>query len=1356
MSPRIARISPRNGVALVITLVLLSVILVVTFTLLALSRRERASVTTAQHLIDAEYMANAGFERAKATVAAQILGRTNMAAGGFATPIYQTYNTNTFQFFNAIERRVGGDLLVSSSQGPTDPRAYTADFIARLQTPELGGGGGGGFGGFNETRDARVPVFVRTNRTLPNAPLDFRFYLDLNRNGTFESNGFFPLIDMNERPVPGATPTSVIEYYHTGDPEWIGMTAQAGLPHSPTNRFIGRYAYAVVPAGRTLDINTIHNDAGNNAFNAADGFGRNQGYGTYEINLAAFLAELNTNSWGRLQYNYDFPAPWGQGSGIGPGRATGLAFDDARSILQYRYGGDVGTLPTLDQWLRPDAAFRALTAWRNDYIDNIGNDPNDDIARSAGGVQFENDFIDPTTRWPGADNTNRFNSIHDLYRTSKTFTRSSPNYTNFVNRLRQASLGPGSYNRYTFYRLLSQLGTDTGPGPVGRINLNFSSSGTNRSTDFRPWNPTDFFMNVADRLIRQTFTNFPGNDYYTLNYGYRFSATNGPVPLFSYLAGDQPTLSVTNIPIYPTNLYNAAIHRSLQVAANLFEANNTNFVGPITPGRPDLAAVLPNIFRPVFAQSGARIWISRYERVTNSSDIVLAQKWYHFDELDGVKLRDTDNIYGIPWVVAAQKGYPNLNEIGLASTVTVERKLDIVKKAIKSPPVSTNELFIMGISNVFGVELWNPYTNRFPRALRTVVRGRLSMTLTNSDSRTFQRVGVSNYFATGVIPANSWAGVGTTGQRATASQAGSFRFPILTNLTFLPPMGYRGDNQTFVPSTNPVYSATSQGFYAPKWVYRTTNDFLFFLVDDNSRRIVDVVTMNRLETFFDISEAMQPENYVPVQGSEGSKNLWSTRRVNGRPASDLTQKDIPTEGVVRQMNISAGLGELANDWNDPATSSGNPSIPLERENFRRFVLGQTEVGASNIVSLEKQAPYSPSAKFLHDVSWQVNDPLVHHIIDHFLHVEPVGNTVIFTNYSAAPIPILMGWPATNRNFGVINAPYTPWGGSPLRQSSGADEALAGNTMRVEVMDPLIRSVNDWQFPTNAYPSVGWIGRVHRGTPWQSVYLKAQGGGSNELWLRHVGSDVGRLWLDYDPILRKDVYRVSWLSHPTNDWSLVDLFTVAPGENATTGQIGINQVGLAAWSAVLSGVTVLTNYASDDLAKVRNMRGQAPLVTNLVIQPSFGDPTSPMNRLVNAINRYRAGLTNGLFMRAGDILAVPELTLNSPWLRLNNDQRAYGLTDEAYERIPRQILSLVRPDEARYVIYAFGQALQPAPDSLIKNPLSPHYNLCTNYQIMAEVATKTVLRFENVGGVVNGRPQFVLKPVIESFSQLPPE
>jgi hypothetical protein len=202
---------------------------------------------------------------------------------------------------------------------------------------------------------------------------------------------------------------------------------------------------------------------------------------------------------------------------------------------------------------------------------------------------------------------------------------------------------------------------------------------------------------------------------------------------------------------------------------------------------------------------------------------------------------------------------------------------------------------------------------------------------------------------------------------------------------------------------------------------------------------------------------------------------------------------------------------------------------------------------------------------------------------------------------------------------------------------------------------------------------------------------------------------------------------------------------------------VNQSGLAAWSAVLSGVTVFTNFASDAEAIKRNLKRQAPLVTNMVVQPSLGDANAPIVKLVNAINRYRASTTNGLFTHAGDILAVPELTLNSPWLRLTDSQRAYGLTDEAYERIPRQILSLVRPDEARFVIYSYGQSLLPAGDSLIKNPLNPgFYNLCTNYQIMAEVATKTVIRFDNVGTVVNGRPRLILKPVVESFSQLPAE
>ena len=42
----------------------------------------------------------------------------------------------------------------------------------------------------------RPPVFIQTNAN-QNAPLDFRFYLDLNRNGKDDPNGLVPEIAAN-------------------------------------------------------------------------------------------------------------------------------------------------------------------------------------------------------------------------------------------------------------------------------------------------------------------------------------------------------------------------------------------------------------------------------------------------------------------------------------------------------------------------------------------------------------------------------------------------------------------------------------------------------------------------------------------------------------------------------------------------------------------------------------------------------------------------------------------------------------------------------------------------------------------------------------------------------------------------------------------------------------------------------------------------------------------------------------------------------------------------------------------------------------------------------------------------------
>ena len=73
-----------------------------------------------------------------------------------------------------------------------------------------------------------------------------------------------------------------------------------------------------------------------------------------------------------------------------------------------------------------------------------------------------------------------------------------------------------------------------------------------------------------------------------------------------------------------------------------------------------------------------------------------------------------------------------------------------------------------------------------------------------------------------------------------------------------------------------------------------------------------------------------------------------------------------------------------------------------------------------------------------------------------------------------------------------------------------------------------------------------------------------------------------------------------------------------------------------------------------------------------------------------------------------------------------------VTDEVVERLPQQILSLLRADEPRVVVYSYGQSLRPALNSLITKP-GNFYGLCTNYQITGEYVTKTTLRFDGSPG-----------------------
>jgi hypothetical protein len=328
-----------------------------------------------------------------------------------------------------------------------------------------------------------------------------------------------------------------------------------------------------------------------------------------------------------------------------------------------------------------------------------------------------------------------------------------------------------------------------------------------------------------------------------------------------------------------------------------------------------------------------------------------------------------------------------------------------------------------------------------------------------------------------------------------------------------------------------------------------------------------------------------------------------------------------------------------------------------------------------------------------------------------------------------------------------------------------------NPANLAFKDPLVRYSDNWDFPTNKFPTVGWLGRVHRGTPWQTVYLKASdvlgefvmiGSATN-----YIGTNTWANWTgNFNPI--NTTYTA-----PVQDRLLFDLFTTAFNDNATRGTLSVNQNHLAAWSALFSGVVALSNNAPDSVRLRVAPQYQNPPPSNsvVIIQPAGAAWTnSPLGQLVNGINQTRAN-TNLFplqsFAHVGDILSVPQFTKQSPFLNWNDGlQQTNGISDEMYEWLPQQVMSLLRCSSSpRYVIYCYGQALKPAPNSVYTGG-GAFFGMVTNYQVVSEIATRAVVRFgSTVTNVVTtdffgkwvGMPVVTNNnAVIENFNILPPD
>ena len=1402
---------------------MLGMVTSMTVVFLSISQRERASVTVVSDQVSAKLMA----ETATASALSEVVGQMVVAQDPLAYDL--SVSTNYLNRFGFVPGSVSPTNV--SYVYPNGRALAPDDLLINLA---------------NLHELARPPVFVdtnalgwRPNRYVPSK--EFRFYLDLNRNRAYEPSGLQVVTNWQGRPVPAPSGQFATDYF-IGDPEWIGQLENPAFAHSPSNRFIGRYAYMILPTGRSLDINHIHNQARepmNPRLDNPTGRGnqylymRNQGVGSWELNMAGFLRQLNPIQW---RYYYDWIFRPINARGLDLPRAEYWAFSDSRDIMMHRYYGSrrnlAGMIPALG--LPPSEAPRLGYNLIDDYSDGplvLNSTPTLD---SEDGLR-----VDPVIApWPGAENPRRFTDVQQLL-TFQPYSERPERANNFVSRLRQAMNAEpksitvrkrlDSYDRRTYYRLLSQMGVDSEPALRGKLNINHANdwfTGHNTQTN---WTADKFINRAAHAMLRasvvsRSVTNPVTGNIYTAGFiggkvvnpdiGISGDGSNWLQHPFFPVRQNQALFNPTNgvssgIQLFPVNAYTPEVHRLLQVAANIYDATTNRLVYPHPP----------TVMRPVFRKyanpgSDAGVYISRYTEVTNDWRRL---RYQSFRDLPNVVLNtqfayDTDlhiNIHGVPWIVGAKKGLPNFNEYSVESIVQVSRRLEVNKgtPANVSPAMSrnwrTNQMYNLGITNIFGIEAWNSYTNAYPRPLSMFVQHQYQIGLWDHSATNKSGIALPRLLTNLVTRRN----FSRTDIDPTDFGGGEFEIPLLEKAITITNSIYSTGQKRFYPANRAFTNVFESGFTVPDWKLHITNRVHYFLVDspENPRlsRVIDVVNIDNLVTSMDITQLTTGQASAASSlfgsGSLSEGAFWDTNRVDASEGSRS-----PTFGIINQIQVARGQKPVSTAFwrsynNDPYTGRNKDKAI---QDFDDFLRGQNRpLRPSDLI--RKQAPFTPVRKIYKRASWQANDPLVHYTVNDL--TDPVitdrfsTNNVVYLRPPNSPLP--------RNNLGLINERYRPWG--------GGGQLADVNAYNFYAKDPLITASDAWQFPTNKFPSIGWLGRVHRGTSWQTMYLKSgvssltnwwawsgsfgvhnlmkgfdrDRDGMPDYWEASYGLNPQKPDAYYDPdvdgLVNLQEYRAGThpllassllglnTTHPTNDWRLLQLFTTAPNADAASGLLSVNQTNAAAWSAVFSGLTVLSNSLPDSptLGAFVAQAGTAeephliqPTSPQLdwILNGTHGLPTMWINGRSNVIyglNQMRRA--KGGFRTLGDFLSTPTLTEFSPFLNIGpaelavkgapTEQQKYAIHENVLEWIPQQILSLLKEDEPRVTVYGFGQALKPADNSIVTRP-GRYYQMCTNYAVVGEVFTKTTYKIEEKWEGTNQ----VFRAVVEDYQVLAEE
>jgi hypothetical protein len=1324
----------QNGIALVITLILISVTLIMAVAFLAISRRERGSVATSTDTANARLAAEAALASDEAQIVANAL--TQVAATN-SPAIYGLLVSTNY---------INGSGFQTGSPNPTNVNYYLPDGTPVAGNDFL-------LNVSNLFYLPRLPVYM--SNTVTHA-VENRYYLDLNRNGYPETNGLVPNLSYNSsgQLVPDGTTS-----FQTGDPEWVGILSRPDVPHGPQNQALSRYAFIAVPAGNTLDLNAIHDQTATATVNnpastyyPPDGYLRNEGIGSWELNLAAFFTDLNTNEWDTAADPYAYQ----QWNGL---QNTGRGFEDALSLLSYRYD--------YNYYNQAVPSVFGYTALNNNGFGNV-----DGYTHGFLMTNTVLPLVSPvanTVPWAGSDNTNRYFTLDELFNPAETSIK-------FTNAIISAGSSNATYDRYTFYRMLDQLGSDSTP-ESGLMNLNYDNltvtNGSASVTNYLAWTPLNFFTNAADRLLKDCTAFWATNYVPTNNYALY---PNGWAPVLNpyftntFGAGIAP-FGVANIPVVVNGqfVYQASVQRLLQLAANLYDSSTNSYY--------------PSVFRPVFSHDTfGNLYIVNFQQIVSVSPNVMIPASTFFPPLQtpldvsavtnlgSANTAIYRNVYGVPWIIGAKKGFPSFNKLALEDTIQISRKLEVVSstpggKTFNNSAVftATNMMWVFGINTSIGVDCWNPYTNAYvsPNNFTISTVDTLSMSLmatggvssyTLVSSNSMIPPVTFNYSAPFTWPGSTWSGSDALNPTAPSP----FFIPLYyTNITFLPssfynfptpqmvpqsiagipagsPIGWQGPKINVVPLATPL----------PQMVLNTTNHLQLYMLDGT--HVIDYVQFSGPNNARNLNPVYENNTNTTVY----YPNWWSTNLV---PKSFF--KGVPA-GIASQIDVSetsyggnqAYWGNNLNAWNI-AQEQIDGFAPFMGFPAPYGAYVNSQIAQNYQTNYAAQVPYTPGVTIVDYTSWEANDPLVHYTTNDLYFQDDGTRSGIQSGIVTVPQNNQVNTYPQIPDIGKLSQRFAPWG-VVGQTASGIDT----NQNNISYKDPLLFGSDDWDFPTNKYPTVGWVGRVHRGTPWQTVFLKA----TNLLAMYNPGVNSQAPYVGmptWAHLTGNQNYFDATNTLPVEDRLLFDLFTTSPSDDATRGQLSVNQPHLAAWSALFSGMIVPTNSTGGYTV----IPPAGANYTNIIYRSSspsaFNDyyvATNPLAALWGGIQQKRAVFQNadglaGAFERKGDILSVPELTERSPFL----DQVNNSYNDEQYEWLPQQALSLLRANgnTQRYVIYCYGQALRPAGSSGVVQG-GTYFGLVTNYQVTAESAARAVVRVE---GANTGSPHVV----VESFNPLPP-